>query len=178
MTTPHNWQPGPMSPEIGYNSASGPGSQAYPVPAAPGHPVPAAVQFASPGQRFVARLIDWFLFFFVVLVIAFIPVVGWILGPIAGVLLAVSYELFFNLTAGRTPGKSLTRIRIVRAEDGGRPAGSAHLGRAFVLFVPGILPVIGWMYQILVALSIFFGGAPRYRAWQDLAGKTVVIASS
>ncbi|WP_291793427.1 RDD family protein, partial [Brevibacterium sp.] len=168
---------GPVQPASPPAQHTQPGGQTHHPGGGMAQTAPGAVQFATPGQRLIARIIDWILLFGVGFLIALIPIVGWIVGPIVSMLLAVALELICNTTAGRTPGKKLMGIRIVREADGGRPSGGSFLTRALVQFGPGVLPVVGWIYQILVDLSLLFDSTPRRRSWQDRAGKTVVIVS-
>jgi uncharacterized RDD family membrane protein YckC len=91
---------------------------------------------ASPGLRFVNLLVDYFAF----LVLAFIlGVVGALIGvrvqPLIVYPVLIGFYLFFEGVFNATPGKMLTRTRVVSV-DGGKPSFGQVVGRTVVRFVP------------------------------------------
>ena len=92
---------------------------------------------ASQGQRFGNLMIDYFCY------IAMCFVFGAVLGAIglpefAGFIswpMYIGYYVFFEGVLGATPGKLVTRTRVV-ALDGGKPSFGQLLGRTFSRFVP------------------------------------------
>ena len=137
-----------------------------------GGPAP-GIDFASPGSRLVAWIIDgfvaWglalvFLLGTVVLVAIFVP-----LGIIAGLAAAAFLFLYFPYfwqKSGQTPGMKVMQIKVVRDADGG-PIG----------WGPAILRLIGYYIS---AFAFYIGYIwifidKRQRGWHDLLAGTVVI---
>jgi uncharacterized RDD family membrane protein YckC len=98
---------------------------------------------------------------------------GWLAaGAILGTfVLLVGYPIFFEMRwAGQTPGKRLTRLRVVR--DGGYPIDFySSCVRNIVRLVDLLPPVYG-----SGLLSIFF--SPEYKRLGDYAAGTLVIKES
>jgi uncharacterized RDD family membrane protein YckC len=142
-------------------------------PPEPGAGPAPGMDFASPGSRLVAYILDLVIQFLAFLVLAVITVVlGVIFFPVAILsalaimVLAVGYFPYFWAHSGQTPGMAAMKIKVVRDADGG----SVTIGAA-------ILRVIG----LWIGLSVFYIGViwifidKRKRGWQDLIGGTVVI---
>jgi len=91
---------------------------------------------ASPGIRVVHLIVDY-VGFFLVLVAVF--AVGGLLGtrmpPLIAYPVLIGYYLFFEGVLSATPGKLLTRSRVVSI-DGSKPSFGQVLGRTFARFVP------------------------------------------
>jgi uncharacterized RDD family membrane protein YckC len=131
------------------------------------------IEFASPGARLVAWLVDglvaWglgiiFLLGTVVLIAIFVPL-GIVAGLVAMVFLFLYFPYFWQ-RSGQTPGMKLMQIKVVRDADGG-PIG----------WGPAILRLIGYY----VSAFVFYIGYiwifidKRQRGWHDLIAGTVVI---
>lgn len=82
-------------------------------------------------------------------------------GTFATSLMSCAYYVFFESLWGRTPGKWLTRTRVV-TEDGYRPAFLQILWRSCIRFIP---------FDVLTFLS------PHPAGWHDRWSRTRVIAT-
>ena len=133
------------------------------------------VEFASPGARLVGYIVDIFIQFMVVVVLAIIStilaVVFWPFAVISALLIiavSILYFPWFWVQSGQTPGMSLMKIKVVRDDDGGP-----------ITWGPAILRWIGFW----VSTFVFYIGFiwifidKRRRGWMDLLGGTVVIAA-
>ncbi len=127
---------------------------------------------AGLGSRFTAALIDLVLkvvlLLAVFLVGAMLSELGAIILSVASLAIYIGYDIAFEvLAAGRTPGKRVTRLRVLRAD--GRavdPLSSAI--RNVVRLVDGLLlAYLPGMVSILVTR--------RNQRLGDLAGSTIVI---
>ena len=131
------------------------------------------MNFASPGSRLVAYIIDLVIQFLAFLMLAAITIIlGAIFFPLAIVssfaimALAVGYFPYFWAKSGQTPGMARMKIKVVRDADGGPVTAGA-----------AILRIIG----LSIGLSVFYIGViwifidKRKRGWQDLLGGTVVV---
>lgn len=176
------------------------------VPAAATDDVPAygeqpAERLAHPGMRALAFALDGLgtllLTTFVVFVGLFsedfwglyaIPIV-----PIASAVLAS----VLTATLGLTPGKWMTRLRVVHVVTG-RPIGAWAIVRSLVIIAPVLLtiailqilarlpfdgadvidPILGFFVIPVVLWAALLGiliAAPRHRGLEDLAGRSVVV---
>lgn len=89
---------------------------------------------ASRGTRFANLFIDY-LFSFVLLFIVGLVVQSEEWGGFIGYPIMIGYYVFFETTFGATPGKMITKTRVVRV-DGGKPSFGQILGRTLSRFVP------------------------------------------
>jgi uncharacterized RDD family membrane protein YckC len=91
---------------------------------------------ASPGLRFVHLLVDYIAF---LLLAALCGVLGGALGiqltPLIVYPLLIGFYVFFEGIFSATPGKMLTRTRVVSL-DGSKPSFGQIFGRTLVRFVP------------------------------------------
>jgi uncharacterized RDD family membrane protein YckC len=137
-----------------------------------GGPAP-GVDFASPGSRLVAYIVDGLVQFGLSIVFLLVGTVllaiFWPLGIIAYVaagLFLLLYFPYFWQKSGQTPGMKLMGVKVVRDADGG-PIG----------WGPAILRLIGYY----VSAAVFYIGYiwifidKRKRGWHDLIAGTVVI---
>ena len=115
---------------------------------------------ASQGQRFANLLIDYFCYFAVCFVLGAVlgligqaDIAGFISWPVM-----IGYYVFFEGVIGATPGKMVTRTRVVGL-DGGRPSFGQVFGRTLCRFVP------------FEAFSFLGGGS----GWHDRWSKTRVV---
>lgn len=90
---------------------------------------------ASWGRRVAALLVDWF-----ASTLVFIFLVGWETYSRVGgasdpriVLIFVLESAFFTCTVGGSFGKMVTRLRVVRIDNGGRPDPLRSLARAILV---------------------------------------------
>jgi len=131
------------------------------------------MQFASPGSRLVAYIIDSVIQFLAILLLGVITVIlgaiFWPLGIVSGLaimVVGVGYFPYFWAKSGQTPGMARMKIKVVRDADGGPVTAGA-----------AILRIIG----LWIGLSVFYIGViwifidKRKRGWQDLLGGTVVV---
>lgn len=133
----------------------------------------AGMQFASPGSRLVAYIIDsviQFLAFLllaamtIILAVIFFPFA--IVSSLAIVALAVGYFPYFWARSGQTPGMAKMKIKVVRDKDGGPVSAGAAILRIIGLW-------IGLSVMYIGVIWIFID--KRKRGWQDLLGGTVVV---
>ncbi|RCV54405.1 RDD family protein [Marinitenerispora sediminis] len=186
MSTP----PWPHQPPYGPPQHSPPAWQQA------GHPVPApGPRFAGFGRRLAARAIDYvlvaflaFLFFVVVIIFlsmanpeaaernftdgfydlwAFLFLFGW-----GGVLFF--YDWLFHVGTGRTPGKRLVSIKVVRRADGGRLTQGQAIGRAALFGLPQSLTCLGHLFALACMMWLAFD-PDRGQALHDRASGTLVI---
>lgn len=156
--------------------------------------VPVTYQVAGFASRFVATLID------LILQILLILLVLWIMSLFMGIegrggfglssiisavgyivdfLILFAYPIFFEMVwGGRTPGKRLMGLRVIR--DGGYPIDLVSSATRNVLrFIDfGILPIQPplVLFGLPGLLSLFF--SPAYKRIGDYAAGTLVIVES
>lgn len=142
------------------------------APEPEGGPAP-GIEFASPGARLVAYIVD--VLISGVLVIPLILVtgialaiffpIGLLIGAVGSIALFLYFPYFWQ-RSGQTPGMKLMQIKVVRDADGG-PIG----------WGPAILRLIGYF----VSNAVFYIGFiwifvdKRKRGWHDLIAGTVVV---
>lgn len=169
------WQGGPQ-PAPGSASAAG-------MAADPGQG-----GLASPGQRILARIIDWVIVFVVSLIIGVIFGGNRGMGAgadgaslVAGILstlVFVAYEIWFTANKGGTPGKLVLNIRVA---DQATRATPIDYQQAFLRASPlliGFIPVnvisIVLLLVGLASLVMLFVDSQRQAVWDKIA-KTVVV---
>ncbi|MDA8368967.1 MAG: RDD family protein [Nocardiopsaceae bacterium] len=180
MNTP-SWYPPPPGPPY---ADSGPQASALPE----GEP-------AGFAARLAARFVDYlllglfaFLFFILATLIASaagdglegdladgyydawvaLIIFGW------GVLL-LFYDWLFHLAWGRTIGKMVLAIKVVRAQDGGRLTQGQALSRAVFFGLPQSLPCIGHTVTLIDCLCALTDSTSTASALHDRASGTRVI---
>ena len=142
-------------------------------PSVPGE----ALEPATPGTRLVARALDMG-------VVACVCTIGFVYAfnnqlvgaglfivlLVAVVLVPTAYEIVFVALKGRTLGKMVAGIKIVRSDNGSRPGWGASVGR-------WAIPAAGYLLLIvpglLVHASLLFNH--HRRGWHDRATKTLVV---
>jgi uncharacterized RDD family membrane protein YckC len=88
------------------------------------------------------------------------------------VAIAVLYEVVFVAWGGRTPGKRLTRIRVVRADTGDR-VGPIRAAVRLIPLTTIVIPVLGYLTAAVAYGWMVFD--EQGRGWHDrLAGTRVV----
>jgi uncharacterized RDD family membrane protein YckC len=125
------------------------------------------VPLATYGGRLLARLID----FLIIFVLTYFPFLFFLpdglLVQVAAVLVTfLLYDTILTANTGATPGKRLTRVKIVRVTTGTAPGWGRSLRRAL------ILTLLGWL---IIAVTALFDER-RHRGWHDRVAGTVVIA--
>ena len=150
MSTPQEWTA--PDPEIG---------------PAPG------VEFATPGARLVAYIVDNLIQFGLTIVLLLASfILGAIFVPlgalafIAGIAFLFIYFPYFWVRSGQTPGMKLMQIKVVRDADGGPLGWGAAILRWVGYWVSATVFYIGFIW-------IFID--KRKRGWHDLIASTVVI---
>jgi uncharacterized RDD family membrane protein YckC len=139
-----------------------------------GGPAP-GIEFASPGSRLVAWLVDnllilavCFTITIVALVIGFFLPLIWVLATIAIIAVATGYFPWYWSHGGQTPGMKMMRIKVVRDADGGPVTVGAAILRLIGFWVSQAVFYIGFIW-------IFID--KRQRGWQDLIGGTIVVTA-
>lgn len=142
-------------------------------------------QIASLGKRFLAALVDT-----IIMVIIIIPLTLFIVGAATfdpnqestlmfellmglvgiGIYLAVNYRLIVR--QGQTIGKKVVGIRIVNERGEVPELNPSLLKRYAVYMLPGLVPLIGFLFSIVNILWIF--GSER-RCIHDLVANTWVV---
>ena len=142
-------------------------------PPEPGSGPGPGTQFASPGSRLVAYILDILIQFLIVFVLVagslVLGVLFWPLAVVGGlgvVVVSLGYFPYFWAKSGQTPGMARMKIKVVRDADGG----PITTGAAILRFI-----------GLWIGLSVFYIGViwifidKRKRGWQDLLGGTVVV---
>jgi len=131
------------------------------------------VEFAEPGARLIAYIIDVLIIAGVSIVLGLIGTVFLVILPIIGVLIwlgAVVFGLvyfpYFWAKDGQTIGNRQMRIRVVRDVDGGPVSMGSAILRLIGYWVSGAVFYIGFIW-------IFVD--KRRRGWMDLIASTVVV---
>ncbi|MGD6743770.1 RDD family protein [Streptomyces sp. BH106] len=159
---------------------------------------------ASMGRRFGGRLIDGVLIGIINGILSFVGIVGSMSSvkdcdpyasdysscvndasssilastfAVVGVLYLIMflYEWLMIATVGATLGKMAVGIRVVNAENGGKPGFGSALVRILIPIAGVIACGIG---QLLVFLSPFWDKSGRLQGWHDKAAKTAVVTNS
>ncbi|GHE93167.1 RDD family protein [Amycolatopsis deserti] len=197
-------QPGyPQSPAYGMPQGH-PGQPPYGrVPPMPGQAhivVPGSqIQFrhtpplvlATMGSRFLARVVDGLIIGVPLTILVLIlqlavlagdPDTWWIFFlflPLTSLSVLV-YEGTMLATRGATVGKNVAGIRVVTEQSAGQPGAGIGGGPAFTrlatMVLPGLIPCIGGLVELLVVLSPFFDEQAR-QGWHDKAAKTYAIST-
>lgn len=148
-----------------------PSSWAGPEPS--GRPAP-GIEFASPGARLVAYIVDvliqFALFIGVIAIAAILAVVFpplFLLGFLAWFVIGIGYFPYFWAKSGQTPGMKLMQIKVVRDADGGPVSAGQAILRLIGYWVSGFVFYVGYIW-------IFID--KRKRGWHDLIAGTIVIS--
>lgn len=146
---------------------------------------------ATPGQRFVARLIDGFVLGVIwtvalVLTGAFQYSVDHpgrqdlgktMIALVITMAVYFGYEGTMLARSGQTLGKKAMRIRVAMLSDGNIPGGQGWV-RAAVYTLPGLLIplLIGTLFWVLNVVSLLWD-KPFQRCLHDKAARTVVVSA-
>jgi uncharacterized RDD family membrane protein YckC len=131
------------------------------------------VEFATPGSRLVAYIVDVLIQFglFIALLFAtgILLAIFWPLGFVAGLAATIFlfvYFPYFWQKSGQTPGMKLMGIKVVRDKDGGPIGWGSAILRLIGYYISGAVFYIGYIW-------IFVD--KRKRGWHDLIASTVVV---
>jgi uncharacterized RDD family membrane protein YckC len=96
---------------------------------------------------------------------------GWAL---LALVTAFAYEWLMVGLIGRTLGKMICNVRVVRQQDGKR----IGLGRAFVrCVIPGTGLAVCGVFGLIFLASTYFDGSGHKRTWYDMAANDYVVVS-
>jgi uncharacterized RDD family membrane protein YckC len=139
-----------------------------------GGPAP-GIEFASPGARLVAYIVDilviaavCFTFSIVGLLIGFLLPIIWFLAAAVVIIVPLAYFPWYWSRGGQTLGMKLMRIKVVRDADGGPVSAGQAILRLVGFWVSTLVFYIGFIW-------IFIDS--RRRGWPDLLGGTIVVSS-
>lgn len=156
------------------------------LPTADDFPATGPFSLAAPGPRFGGRAIDVLIVVLPALgvliatatvvdrVVSFDPPV-WLLPAMA--LWAITYEVTCIALFGRTIGKWIVGVRIVRYSDGRRPGVGQSFLRGAVPWAPLALPLGPFSLGLALALFGTGVGGSLHRGIPDAAGGTLVIST-
>ncbi len=150
------------------------------------------VELAGIGARFGARVIDTIVLLVLIFVLSFVGV-GAIVGAansdgpgfafgaiiVTAVLLTlvgVAYEVSFIALRGQTPGKMVTNVKVVRADNGQIVGWGKSIARWIIPLLLNVVPFIGWLFALLVYVSAIWDKTRQ--GWHDKASGTLVIKAS
>ena len=126
---------------------------------------------ASALARLAARLLDAAVM--LVVVLASVPLARG--GRLAAlVVVPILYEAVMVATAGRSVGKMLLGLHVVRRSDGGRPAWLPSLARGAPAGILAAGPVLAAVIVVLCILPMV-GDQRLHRSLQDRIARTVVV---
>jgi uncharacterized RDD family membrane protein YckC len=131
------------------------------------------VEFAEPGARLIAYIIDVLIITGVTILLVIIGAVFLVILPIisvffwlGAVLFGLAYFPYFWAKDGQTIGNRQMRIRVVRDVDGGPVSMGSAILRLVGYWISGAVFYIGYIW-------IFVD--QRRRGWMDLIAGTVVV---
>jgi uncharacterized RDD family membrane protein YckC len=147
---------------------------AWQAPEPVGGPAP-GIEFASPGARLVAYIVDilvigavCFTFSIVGFLIGFLLPILWVVAAAVVIIVPLAYFPWYWSRGGQTLGMKLMRIKVVRDADGGPVSVGQAILRLIGFWVSTLVFYIGFIW-------IFIDS--RRRGWPDLLGGTIVISA-
>ena len=157
-----------------------------PLPTAEDFPATGPYSLAAPGPRFAGRALDLALLAAPALLVVALTtsIVGdqlqfdvpiWLLPAVAAV--GVVYEALCVAAFGRTLGKAVAGLRVVRYTDGQRPAPAQALLRAMPPWGALALPLGPFSIAAMVCVFGTGVGGALHRGLPDQAGGTIVIST-
>lgn len=179
---PQGYEQGYGAPQYGGPPTGSYKGQAY------GLPPTGPNSLASVWKRLGARIIDGIILFIPFAVLGAVLVSdggatfrpggsnlsGDLLGvTLIGTVIAAIYEVGMLVSRGATVGKIALGMRVARVSDGEKPNMQDALIRWAVPTIPGLIPQIGGLFQLVDAIFIFFD--PNQQTLHDKAAKTVVV---
>ncbi|MGF1426638.1 RDD family protein [Kitasatospora sp. LaBMicrA B282] len=142
-----------------------------------GPPAPGTRTLASPGDRFLARLIDLGVLLIPLILIQILvaAAAGLIVGAIVDALVVFGYEALMMVTQNQqTVGKMAMKLRVVSAAHGGRPTDNELWARSAVYGLPQAVYCLGSLFALVNVLSLLWD-KPLQQCFHDKAGKTLVV---
>ncbi|MDH4141111.1 MAG: RDD family protein [Chloroflexota bacterium] len=131
------------------------------------------LEFADPGGRLVAYIVDILLNMVIVVALSILAGLAVVTVPVLAVLPVLAilivpllYFPYYWQRDGQTPGMRMMRIKVVRDIDGGPVSWGGAILRLIGYWVSGLVFYIGYIW-------IFID--KRRRGWHDLIAGTVVI---
>ncbi|MCS0639129.1 RDD family protein [Streptomyces sp. LP05-1] len=187
---------GPYGPGGGGGGSYGPGPGG-PYGGGPGgfggDPLAGMPPLADTGRRVLARLIDWFIIFVPLALIA-IPFDVWSnvsddaddiwrtntnsgqwIVQLISIVAYIGYDTLMTRKNGQTLGKRLMGMRVAMLNDGSVPPTNAALARAIVLWLPALICCACFWPLFLLILMLF--DRPYKQGLHDKAAKTVVVSA-
>lgn len=169
-----------------YAAGDPPGTQRYwdgatwqggPQPvAAAGAPgaVAGGPQLATPGKRFIARIID----FFVIVIPVIIATVLFGQGVVGGIvvfLIGAGYEIYLLGTKGYTIGKGMQNIKVVNADfsDISMETAAKRYAINLVQIVPAVGPILS-LVLFVANVVLLFTDSERQVVWDKIATTKVI----
>ena len=150
---------------------------------------------ATPRRRLVGRLIDLVLLIGATTIAVGLGLGGTVLSALRGdaagigiavgtlvvtivvagvlVLFAVIYEGVMIARTGRTVGKRLVGVKVVRRDNGERPGWASSLARWAVPYLLLLVPVVGWVLSLVAYISLLWD--PQRQGWHDRLASTLVV---
>jgi len=133
---------------------------------------------ASPGKRFLGRVVDTIVLFVGLIALGIGGLVDFSEGAtnfgftIVAVLLAAAYEIVFIATRGQTPGKMAAGTKVV-TEAGDDPPG---WGPAAIRYaVPGVVGLIPSLGLVGIVIYLWLLWDRKRQGLHDKAAKTLVV---
>ncbi|MDE0267688.1 MAG: RDD family protein, partial [Acidimicrobiaceae bacterium] len=136
------------------------------------------IELGNLGNRLVAKIIDYFIFFLIIPLVAgfFLPFLLPFLSDssdnVIFIIVLIPYGLYdvgMIATKGQTLGKMVMRIKVIRADNGVTPG----WGKSFLRWIVYLILIVISILFLLSCISII---ADRLnRAWHDRAAKTLVV---
>lgn len=144
---------------------------------------------ASPGQRLLARLIDWAVWITISMVLALVlgggrSTVGTevttgasLIAGVISTLLIIAYEVWFVANKGGTPGKLVLGLAVADAATRATPVDYATSVKRVVPILIQFVPVLGPLVSLaigLISVVLIFSDRQRQTIWDKIAGTVVV----
>jgi len=143
-----------------------------------GDVMPSTNNLATPGKRFLGRMIDTIILVVGLIALGIAGLIDFSEGAtnfgftVVAVLLAAAYEIVFVATRGQTPGKMAVGTRVVTETGDDPPGWGPALIRYAVPGVVGVIPGLG-LLGILIYLWLLWDN--KRQGLHDKAAKTLVI---
>ncbi len=146
------------------------------------------LELAEPAARLRAKVIDGMILVGVIVMGIILVLLsaaagewGVGIGIVEGVLLSsvifglvsLLYDPVMIATRGQTIGKMVTRIRVVRADNGELPSWGRSFGRWAVPGALVVIPGVGFVLALICYASLAWDASRR--GWHDKAAGTVVV---
>ena len=146
------------------------------------------VELAEPAARLRAKVIDGLIFVALIVVGVIVVLLALVagnwgvgIGVVEGIMLATMmfglvsflYDPVLIAVRGQTVGKMLTRIRVVRADNGELPTWGRSFGRWALPGALAFIPGVGVLLALICYASLTWDASRR--GWHDKAAGTIVV---